>query len=60
MGSYINTTGKLLVGGVAASALTEAATGKDTGLARGCLTGLLLWLAWVCLVLGTIYWLAFG
>jgi hypothetical protein len=40
---------------VVASAATEAVTGRDTGLARGCLTGLVVWLAWVALVLSAIY-----
>ena len=55
MAGYINNTGKLLIGAVVASAATEAVTGRDTGLARGCLTGLIVWLAWVALVLSAIY-----
>ena len=59
MGFYINSTGKLLGAAVVTSAVTQAATGKDTGLARGCLTGLVIWFCWVAFVLTTIYWLIF-
>jgi len=57
MAGYINNTGKLLIGAVAAAAVGEAVTGRDTGLRRGCLTGLIVWMAWVSLVLYGIYYL---
>ena len=60
MALYVNNTGKFLIGAVAASAVTQAVTGRDTGLARGCAIGLVVWLAWVSFVLTTIYWLIFG
>jgi hypothetical protein len=60
MALYINNTGKLLGAAILASAATQAATGEDTGLARGCLIGLVVWLAWVSLILGAIFFLIFG
>lgn len=59
MAYYINNTGKLLIGSVVATAVAEKVTGQDLGLRRGCLTGLVVWLAWVALVLSSIYWLVF-
>ena len=59
MAYYINNTGKLLIGSVVASAATQAVTGRDTGLARGCVIGLVVWMGWVALVLSSIYWLIF-
>ena len=59
MALYINNTGKLLGAAVLASAAAQAATGEDTGLARGCLVGLVVWLSWCCLILGTLFWLIF-
>jgi hypothetical protein len=60
MAGYINNTGKILGATVVAAAVTEAVTGQDTGVKRGCLTGLVVWFAWVCLVLYAIYYLIFG
>jgi len=59
MGLYINNTGKLLGAAVVASAVTQAATGKDTGLAKGCLTGLVVWFSWVVFVFMAIYYIIF-
>jgi len=59
MALYVNNTGKFLIGAVAASAVTQAVTGRDTGLARGCVVGLVVWMGWVALVLSSIYWLIF-
>jgi hypothetical protein len=57
---YVNNTGKILGATVVAAAVTQAATGKDTGLARGCFAVLFAWLFWVGLVLSAIYYLIFG
>ena len=59
MAYYINNTGKLLIGSVVATAAAEKVTGRDLGLRRGCLTGLVVWLAWVAFVVTTFYWLIF-
>lgn len=56
MAFYVNTTGKIL----AASAAVGVATGNGKAVARGCLTGLVVWSAWVALVLYSIHWLVFG
>lgn len=55
MAFYVNTTGKLL----AASAVAGVATGNGRAVVRGCLTGLLVWFAWVGLVLSALYYLVF-
>ena len=60
MAGYINNTGKLLGAVAVAGVVTEAVTGQDMGVRRGCLTGLLVWAAWVALVLAAIYYLVFG
>jgi len=59
MALYINSTGKMLGTAVVASAIAQGVTGKDTGLARGCVVGLVVWMAWVSFVLFTFYWLIF-
>lgn len=56
---YINNNGKLLIGTIVAAAATEAVTGKDTGLARGCATGLVVWLAWVVFFFTAMFWIIF-
>lgn len=55
MSYYVNTTGKMM----AAAAVAGVATGNGKAVARGCLGGLVAWLAWVSLVLYGIYWLVF-
>lgn len=59
MGLFINAAGKILIGTFIAGAATEAATGKDLGVARGCLAVLTAWLFWVAFVLYTIYYIIF-
>jgi len=56
---YINNNGKLLIGTIVAAAATEAVTGEDTGLARGCAIGLVVWLAWVAFFFTTMFWIIF-
>lgn len=56
MGYYVNTTGKIL----AASAVVGVATGNGPAVARGCLTGLVVWMCWCCLFIGLLYYLIFG
>ena len=60
MAGYINLSGKILAAELAVAVATQAMTGKDTGVARGCLAGLVAWMCWCTLVLGTLYFLIFG
>ena len=56
---YINNSGKILAATVAAAAVAEKVTGEDLGVARTLKIGCLTWMAWVALVLTSVYWLVF-